>query len=90
MSTPVTFRIDDADKAELDAAARELDRSPSYILSRALKSYLSYRREKISDLREAVKEADQGVFISSAAIHEWLESLDDEKPKSFPQPDILT
>ena len=89
MSVPVTFRIGEAEKAELDRVAKELDRPPSAIVARALSAYLAHRRERIADLREAVQEADKGVFISSQSIHRWLESLDTDAPLPFPEPDIL-
>ena len=89
MSVPVTFRIDEAEKAELDRVAKELDRPPSAIVARAVRAYLAHRRDRIDDLREAVREADKGVFISSQAIHGWLESLDTETPLPFPEPDIF-
>ncbi len=44
---------------------------------------------KCSAIEEAVKEADKGVFISSQAMNNWMDSWGSEKELPAAEPDIF-
>lgn len=52
---------------------------------------MNFRDEKTkADLiREAIVEADKGVFVSQESVTEWFLSLETEKELPFPQPDVF-
>lgn len=39
-------------------------------------------------IRDALAEADKGIFVSSEAVHRWMESWDTENELPIPEPDI--
>ena len=42
------------------------------------------------DLREDIRRADEeGTFISSEKVHEWMRSLDSDPDAPFPEPDVF-
>lgn len=40
-------------------------------------------------IRAAIAEADKGVFVSSEAVHRWMESWDTDNELPMPEPDIF-
>lgn len=41
-------------------------------------------------IHEAVKEADNGVFLSHDSVVAWMESLGTENEQPHPKPDVFT
>ncbi len=60
----LTFRIDPDTKTELDALAAALDRDRSYIINAAMAAYLDTQRWQIAHIKQGMKEADEGKFVS--------------------------
>jgi predicted transcriptional regulator len=90
MSTvPFSLRLDPSIKQRLDQEARRLDRSSSWLATRAIETFLEARAVKQRAIREAMAEAEKGEFISSEAMGRWMESwgTDDELPE--PKVDII-
>ena len=56
MSTPISIRIPDELASELDSVARETDRPRSYIVQKALESYI----EDYADLQIALDRLHDG------------------------------
>jgi predicted transcriptional regulator len=88
-SVPFSFRIDPAIKARLEQEAKIEDRSASNIAQRAIADYLDAKEYKREAIREAIAEADKGVFISEEAMDAWINSWDTEKELPPPEPDIF-
>src|SRR3972149_1803422 len=56
----VTFRLDAAKKAALDAIAAGMDRDRSYVLNQAVDAYLDVNRWQIEEIRKGLAEAEAG------------------------------
>lgn len=71
----VTFRLDAAKRAELDAVAKAMDRDRSYVLSEAVDAYLDVHRWQVAHIHEGLRQADAGEFASdeevAAAFDRW-------------------
>jgi len=88
-STPFSLRLDPETRKRLDREAESLDRSASYVATKAIESFLDAREAKRRALEEAIVEADKGVFISSEAIGRWMESWDTDNELPPPEPDVF-
>ena len=40
-------------------------------------------------IQAAMDEAEKGVFVSSEAVHRWMDSWDSENELPFPEPDVF-
>lgn len=76
MSTPISLRIDPELKRELEELARQEERPLSQVAVRALRAYVRTQKERRAAIERAMREADEGRFISAEAIHEWMRSWD--------------
>lgn len=76
-------------KAELEAEARLSDQTAGEIAEMAIAQYLAGRKIKREAVRQALKEAEDGVFISEAAVSQWVQGwgTPDEAPP--PEPDVF-
>lgn len=88
-SVPFTFRIDPEMKANLEAAARDSDRTPGYLVKKAISTFLQAREEKRHAIDTAIKEANKGVFVSSEAMHKWMEAMENGENSPRPKPDVF-
>ena len=88
-NVPFSLRLDEGIKAKLEEEARLEDRSAGYIAQKAIEDYLDAKAYKRECLREAVAEADKGVFISEEAMDAWMKSWGTENELEPPKPDIF-
>lgn len=88
-TTPFSLRLAAETRQRLDREAESLDRSASYVATKAIESFLDAREAKRRALAEAIVEADKGVFISSEAIGRWMDSWDTDNELPPPEPDIF-
>jgi predicted transcriptional regulator len=88
-SVPFSFRLDESLKKRLEQEAQSQERSASYVAVKAIEQFLYAKDVKNLAIEEAVKEADQGIFVSSQAVNNWMESWGSEEELSAPEPDIL-
>ena len=68
MSKSVTFRLDDEKLRFLDVLADAHDRDRSYLLKEAVENYIDLHRWQISEIRQAIAEADAGDFASEEEV----------------------
>lgn len=87
-STPFSLRLDPDLRSRLEAAAKQADRSASYIATQAIKSFLTAQEAKAEAIKAAIVEAEEGNFISSEAMGKWVSSWEDDKEHPKPQADI--
>jgi predicted transcriptional regulator len=73
-STTFTIRVDQADKARLEALARSTGRSRSFLAAEAISEYLAVNEWQTAGTRAAMSELDRGEAISHAAVRDWVES----------------
>lgn len=89
-TTPFSLRLDTELKAQLDVEAQELDRSASYVATKAIRAYLQAREYKRKAIDEAIEQADKGVFVSQEKVHAWMESWGTDSELPQPTPDIFS
>jgi RHH-type rel operon transcriptional repressor/antitoxin RelB len=65
-SAVLTLRVDARTKARLEKLAEATRRSKSFLAAEAIERYLESEDWQIKEIRQAVKEADAGDFVSDA------------------------
>jgi predicted transcriptional regulator len=88
-TTPFSFRIDEKLKTKLEKAAAREQRSASHVVHQAVTAYLDRQDAKRKAIREAMAEAEKGVFISEEAMDAWIDSWGTERELPPPEPDIF-
>jgi predicted transcriptional regulator len=88
-TVPFSLRIEPKLKAKLEKEAAREDRSAAYIAQRAIAAFIESREARRKALKEAVAEADKGVFISEEAMDAWVDSWGTENELPPPEPDIF-
>ncbi len=78
-STTLTIRVDETDKARLDALARSTGRSRSVLAAEAIAEYLSVNEWQIEAIRTAIAETERGETISHEAVRQWVASWDTDQ-----------
>jgi len=88
MTQPVSVRLDDQNRANVDRFAKLTKRSRSFIINEAVEAYMNDRIQYLQDLEKAVTDAKSGYGHSSDQIHKWMKSWGDENELAAPEPDI--
>ena len=83
-----TVRLPDDLKAQLESLAKATNRSKSYLATKAIADYLQRNSWQVTELQQAVAEADEGEFVSEAAVDAWLDSWGKEDELAAPGPDL--
>ncbi len=78
-STTLTIRVDESDKARLDALARSTGRSRSFLAAEAIAEYLSVNEWQIEAIRTAIAETERGETIPHEAVRQWVASWDTDQ-----------
>lgn len=73
-SATFTVRVDEADKARLEALARSTGRSRSFLAAEAISEYLAVNEWQISATRAAMDSLDRGERVAHESVREWIES----------------
>ena len=90
MTSPrFTMRLDPELKDWLETEAKRSDRSASYVAKQAIQALKDKTEAKAQIIREAIAEADKGVFISEEKMNAWMDSWDTDGELPPPQPDIF-
>jgi len=63
-SAVLTLRVDTKTKAKLDKLAEATRRSKSFLAAEAIERYLEVEAWQIKEIKQAIKEADAGDFVS--------------------------
>jgi predicted transcriptional regulator len=87
--TPFSLRLTPEIRTRLESEAKILDRSASYVATKAIESFLEVRAERRRMLEAAVAEANKGIFISSEAMNAWMDSWDTDHELPPPEPDVF-
>jgi predicted transcriptional regulator len=87
-SVPLSVRLPDSLRDDLEALAKATRRSKAFIVKEAVESYVAEHRSYVAAIDDAVREADAGAMISQQATEGWLSrwGRDDEGPA--PEPDL--
>ena len=90
MNSPrFTMRLDPELKDWLETEAKRCDRSAAYLAKKAIEALKNQTEAKAQIIREAVAEADKGVFISEGKMTAWMDSWDTDNELPPPEPDIF-
>ena len=84
-----SVRLERDVRNELEEEARRLHLSAEQIANDAIRAYLDNQALKREAVREALAEADKGVFISGEAMHRWIESWGTANELPPPEPDVF-
>jgi len=71
----ITVRVEDETRSQLDSLAAVLDRDRSYVINEALTAYLDTYRWQVDHIRQGVREADSGKFVSEREVRSVLGRL---------------
>ncbi len=90
MTSPrFTMRLDPELKDWLETEAKRKDRSAAYLAKQAIQALKDKTEARAQEIREAVAEADKGVFISEEKMTAWFESLGTDNEMPEPEPDVF-
>ncbi|MBN1928038.1 MAG: ribbon-helix-helix protein, CopG family [Chlorobiaceae bacterium] len=82
-------KLDDTTNKRLEALARIRDRSPHWLMCRAIETYLDreerYEQEKREDMDRWERYQMTGVAVAHAKAAEWLENLAQGKVSACPK-----
>lgn len=84
-----SLRLEPELKDWLEKEAKRKDRSAGYIATQAILHLKQVTEANRQTIRDAMAEADKGVFVSSEAVTEWFLSLDTDRESAFPKPDVF-
>lgn len=85
---PYSIRLDDELRKSLEHEAEIEDRPPAQLAVRAIRSMLAAKVAKRMAVESAIKEADQGKFISADTMNAWIDTWDTEDELPAPKADI--
>jgi len=89
MSTSQGIKLDDETRARLKALAEKRDRSPHWIMLKAIENYLDreekYEREKAEDLARWEDYLLTGYAVDGDKVESWLQDLAQGKNTSCPK-----
>ena len=88
-SARLSLRLKPELKQWLEDQAKQEDRSAGYIATKAIQRMKDNAEAKRVMIQEAMDEAEKGVFVSSEAVHKWMDSWDTENELPFPEPDVF-
>ena len=69
MSTTMTIRLEPELKQRLDQLAEATHRSKSFLATEALKDFIELNEWQIHEIKDAIKEADNGEFASDKDVN---------------------
>ena len=78
-SSTFTIRVDEADKAKLEALARSTGRSRSFLAAEAIAEYLAVNEWQIAGITAAIDDLDRGERFEHESVCKWVESWGSER-----------
>ena len=72
MSTTMTIRLEPDVKDRLDRLAEATSRSKSFLAAEAIRDFIELNEWQIQEIKDAIKEADNGDFATDKAVNETL------------------
>ena len=73
MSTTMTIRLEPELKQRLDSLAEATHRSKSFLAAEAIKEFVELNEWQVSEIKQAIKEANAGDFASEEEVKNTLE-----------------
>ncbi|WP_105437302.1 CopG family ribbon-helix-helix protein [Neorhizobium sp. T25_13] len=89
-SHPLSLRLKPDVQARLQAEAEASEQKMAEIAVTAIETYLESQAAKRLQLEQAIASADEGTFVSSEKMADWIASWGSENELPEPEPDIFT
>lgn len=85
-STTLTIRVDRSVKDRLEAIARQMNRSKSYLAGEAIQEFIAVQEWQIAGIEAALRSLDEGKAVPHDKVAAWVNSWGsaDELPKPKP------
>jgi predicted transcriptional regulator len=78
-TTPISIRLDEPTKAELDEIAQSLDRDRSWVINEAIKSYLEVQRWNHAQIGKGLQALKEGRTMSHEEVKARMAKLTRKK-----------
>ena len=88
-SDRITVRVEPELREWFEKQAKRKDRSLGYMVVQSMEQTKRSTEGRDQMIRDAMAEADKGVFVSEEAVHKWMDSWDSENELPFPEPDVF-
>ena len=88
-SDRITIRVQPELKQWFEQRAKRKDRSLGYMVVQSMEQTKRSSEARDQMIREAMTEADKGVFVSEEKMTEWFLSLETENELPLPEPDVF-
>ena len=88
-SDRITIRVEPELKQWFEQQAKRKDRSVGYMVTQSMEKTKRASEARDQMIRDAMAEADKGVFVSQDAVHKWIDSWDTENELPLPEPDVF-
>ena len=88
-SDRITIRVEPELKQWFEQQAKLKDRSLGYMVTESMEQTKRSSEARDQMIRDAMAEADNGVFVSEEAVHKWMDSWDTDNELPFPEPDVF-
>ena len=88
MTQPVSVRLEDRNRTNVDRFAKMTKRSRSFIINEAVEAYLQDQIQHLEDLNEAVADAQSGHGHTGEQVHAWMKSWGSEDELPAPNANI--
>jgi predicted transcriptional regulator len=85
----ITIRVEPELKQWFEQQAKRKDRSVGYLVSKAMEQTKRSSEARDQMIRDAMAEADKGVFVSQEKVTEWFLSLDTDNELPLTEPDVF-
>jgi predicted transcriptional regulator len=82
---PVSVRLDPALNDELAAIAVALDRSKSWVIERAIRTFIEVERHQLGAVDLGLSDARRGRFVAHSDVVAWIRSWG--QANELPQPE---
>ena len=88
-SDRITFRVEPELKQWFEQQAKRKDRSLGYMVTESMEQTKRSSEARDQMIRDAMAEADKGVFVSEEKMTKWFLSLETEHELPLPKPDVF-
>lgn len=85
----ITVRVKPELREWFEREAKRQDRSVGYMVSQTMEQRKQASEARDQMIRDAMAEADKGVFVSEEKMNAWVMSWDTENELPPPEPDIF-
>ena len=79
-SSTLTIRVDDDQKARLEALAQSTGRSRSYLAADAIRDYLDANEWQVAGVQAAIRSLGETGGVAHGQVRDWVESWDGGQP----------